>query len=268
MKKLVGFVVLAVFIGILYFVITDSKTLFATTKDNHNNTKQTTKKEPQNSNILTAKDPSQKTKIQTSYSSLVLDEGFISKQADTIIIGTIKEVQPERWNSPNGQVKNLGNDAIGFKGYSWMDNDGYEKSEDELGVFGAVTFQDYLIDVEEVLKDNKAVKNAKQSDETFNRMTKWEPELVSNSSTIRCRLVDPSQYNENSSYFNKGQRVLLMLTKQDNITSKVGPDHYIIEPKFYSFKLTSDGYAVRDNVPVEKAKLPLSDLLNTIKAAI
>lgn len=214
-------------------------------------------------NMLSPKDV--KIELDASYSSKVFDNSFLAKNSDIVVIGVIKQIFPVMWNAPTGQIKDLGLDAQGYsKGRVWLDENGNERSEGELGVFGAIPVQDYLVQVDEVLKDNEPPTNRAQSNEEWQRMTKWKPDTKVFPQIIRVRIVNPDQYTLNQeSVFQQGDRILMMLNKTDNVSTLVGPEHFTLQMPFNGFKLTQYGFAVRNNVP-SKAKLPLDEVRDSI----
>ncbi|MGB9927935.1 MAG: hypothetical protein ACPK85_05965 [Methanosarcina sp.] len=140
----------------------------------------------------------------------------LSKYSDTIVIGTVKETLPPKWNTANGKQPN--------------------KSITELGSENVI-YTDIIIDVDEYLK------NPLSSKELIVR--------VIGGSIGNVNMTTHAEPN-----FSNGEKVLLYLKKDVSpYTKNIGPEHFIVT-NFYQakFKLTESGRAVRldENITLEE----------------
>jgi len=127
--------------------------------------------------------------------------------SDTIVIGTVREILPPRWNTADGKQP--------FKLFNK-----FEYPDD-------VIYTDIVISVDEYLK------NPSSSGELIVRVTGGTVGDFSMTTD-----ADPS--------FNAGEKVLLFLRKDTNPNTKdIGPEHFIVTD-FYcgKYTLTEDGRAI------------------------
>lgn len=127
--------------------------------------------------------------------------------SDTIVIGTVKEILPPKWNTIDGKQPN--------------------KPITKLYYPDDIIYTDIVISVDEYLK------NSSSSKEVIVRITGGTVGDVSMSTD-----ADPS--------FKIGEKVLLYLSKDESPSTKdIGPKHFIVKD-FYrgKYTLTDDGKAV------------------------
>ncbi|WP_292388854.1 hypothetical protein [Methanosarcina sp. UBA5] len=131
----------------------------------------------------------------------------LSNYSDTIVIGTVKEILPPKWNTMDGKQPN--------------------KPLTEIDRLNDTIYTDIVIGVDEYLK------NPLSSKEVIVRSTVGTIGNVSMTSD-----AEPS--------FKTGEKVLLYLSKDDNPATKdVGPEHFIVTDFFEGkFTLTDDGKAI------------------------
>lgn len=131
----------------------------------------------------------------------------LSNYSDTIVIGTVKEILPPKWNTMDGKQPN--------------------KPLTEIDRLNDTIYTDIVIGVDEYLK------NPLSSKEVVVRSTVGTIGNVSMTSD-----AEPS--------FKTGEKVLLYLSKDDNPATKdVVPEHFIVTDFFEGkFTLTDDGKAI------------------------
>ena len=132
----------------------------------------------------------------------------LSNRSDTIVIGTVKEILPSKWNSADGKQPN--------------------KAITEINPTEDIIYTDVVISVDEYLKKPLSSK------ELIVRVT---------GGTIGSS----SMTTDDEASFNTGEKVLLYLMKDDNSATKdVGPEHFIVKGCLQGkFTLTDDGKAIR-----------------------
>lgn len=140
----------------------------------------------------------------------------LNKYSDTIVIGTVKEMLPPKWNTANGKQPN--------------------KSITELGSENVI-YTDIIIDVDEYLK------NPLSSKELIVRI-------------IGGSIGNVNMTTDAEPKFSNGEKVLLYLKKDASpYTKNIGPEHFIVT-NFYQakFTLTESGRAVRpdENITLEE----------------
>ncbi len=126
--------------------------------------------------------------------------------SDTIVVGTVKEILPPKWNTADGKQPN--------KAIAELNNEN-------------VIYTDIIVSVDEYLK------NPLSSKEIIVRITGGTIGKISMSTD-----ADPS--------FKMGEKVLIYLSKDDDpYTKDFGPEHFIVTD-FYEgkFTLTDDGKAI------------------------
>lgn len=140
----------------------------------------------------------------------------LNKYSDTIVIGTVKEMLPPKWNTANGKQPN--------------------KSITELGSENVI-YTDIIIDVDEYLK------NPLSSKELIVRI-------------IGGSIGNVNMTTDAEPKFSNGEKVLLYLKKDASpYTKNIRPEHFIVT-NFYQakFTLTESGRAVRpdENITLEE----------------
>lgn len=131
----------------------------------------------------------------------------LSKYSDTIVIGTVKEILPSKWNTANGKQPN--------------------KPLSEIDHLNDTIYTDIVISVDEYLK------NPLSSNEVIVRSIVGTVGNISMTSD-----AEPS--------FKTGEKVLLYLSKDDNPSTRdIGPEHFIVTDYYEGkFTLTDDGKAI------------------------
>ena len=131
----------------------------------------------------------------------------LSKYSDTIVIGTVKEILPSKWNTANGKQPN--------------------KPLSEIDHLNDTIYTDIVIGVDEYLK------NPLSSNEVIVRSIVGTVGNISMTSD-----AEPS--------FKTGEKVLLYLSKDDNPSTRdIGPEHFIVTDYYEGkFTLTDDGKAI------------------------
>lgn len=126
-----------------------------------------------------------------------------------IVQGTVAEVHPSRWNTPDGQLP-PGTTAANIS-------------------FDSAIYTDYTIAVDRVLRGTLASETVRVR-------------------TLGGQ-VGPDSYREDfDARFAQGQRVLLLLgPDQDPLTERVGPEHYEVAYGFRGKYEVSDGEAVSED---------------------
>ncbi|MDY9924753.1 hypothetical protein [Methanosarcina sp.] len=142
----------------------------------------------------------------------------LSNYSDTIVIGTVKEILPPRWNTADGKQPN--------------------KLLYKLDYPDDIIYTDIVISVDEYLK------NPLSSEEIIVRVT---------GGTIG----DFSMTTDADPSFNAGEKVLLYLRKDANPNTKdIGSEHFIVTD-FYrgKYTLTEDGKAITPDETVTLEEL-------------
>ena len=131
----------------------------------------------------------------------------LSNYSDTIVIGTVKEILPPKWNTVDGKQPN--------------------KPLTEIDHLNDTIYTDIVISVDEYLK------NPLSSNEVIVRSIGGTTGNISMTSD-----AEPS--------FKTGEKVLLYLSKDDNPSTKdIGPEHFIVTDYYEGkFTLTDDGKAI------------------------
>ncbi|MGA9187204.1 MAG: hypothetical protein WB014_01230 [Methanosarcina sp.] len=131
----------------------------------------------------------------------------LSNYSDTIVIGTVKEILPPRWNTVDGKQPN--------------------KPLTEIDHLNDTIYTDIVISVDEYLK------NPLSSNEVIVRSIGGTTGNISMTSD-----AEPS--------FKTGEKVLLYLSNDDNPSTKdIGPEHFIVTDYYKGkFTLTDDGKAI------------------------
>ncbi|AKB32320.1 hypothetical protein MSSIH_1630 [Methanosarcina siciliae HI350] len=127
--------------------------------------------------------------------------------SDTIVIGTVKEILPPRWNTADGKKP--------------------------LKLFNKFEYPEDIIYTDIVISVDEYLKNPLSSGELIVRVTGGTVGDFSMTTD-----ADPS--------FNTGEKVLLFLRKDTNShTNDIGPEHFIVTD-FYrgKYTLTEDGKAI------------------------
>lgn len=127
--------------------------------------------------------------------------------SDTIVIGTVKEILPPKWNTIDGKQPN--------------------KPLTEIDRLNDTIYTDIVISVDEYLK------NPLSSNEAIVR-------------SIVGKIGNVSMTSDAEPSFKNGEKVLLYLSKDDNPGTKdIGPEHFIVTGYFQGkFTLTNDGKAI------------------------
>lgn len=151
----------------------------------------------------------------------------LSNYSDTIVIGTVKEMLPSRWNTLDGKQPN--------------------KPLTELDHLNDTIYTDILISVDKYLK------NPLPSKEIIVRST---------GGTVGNFIMTSDAEPE----FKAGERVLLFLSKDtDPATKDIGPEHFIVTD-FYEgkFTLTDDGKAIGhvENTTLVKLLITINRTVN------
>jgi hypothetical protein len=131
----------------------------------------------------------------------------LSNHSDTILIGTVKEILPSKWNTIDGKQPN--------------------KPLTEIDLLNDIIYTDVVVSVNEYLK------NPLSSDEVIVRITDGTIGNVSVTSDAEPK-------------FGKGEQVLLYLSNDTNpATKEIGPEHFVVTD-FYEgkFTLTDNGKAL------------------------
>jgi hypothetical protein len=131
----------------------------------------------------------------------------LSNYSDTILIGTVKEILPSRWNTIDGRQPN--------------------KTLTELNPIDELIYTDIIINVD------KYFKNPLASHEVIVRV-------------INGTVGNVSMKSDAEPKFEKGEKVLLYLIKDTNPSTKnIGSEHFIVTDFYESkFTLTDDGKAI------------------------
>lgn len=147
----------------------------------------------------------------------------LSRHSDTIVIGTVKEILPSRWNTKDGKQPN--------------------KTITELNPTDELIYTDIIINVDKYLKNPLA------SQEVIVRVI---------NGTVR----NFSMTSDAEPKFERGEKVLLYLSKDTNPSTKnIGPEHFIVTNFFRGkFTLTDDGKAIGTD-----ENTTLDDLLSAIR---
>jgi hypothetical protein len=147
--------------------------------------------------------------------------------SDTIVIGTVKEILPPRWNTIDGKKP--------------------KKLLNKLEYPDDIIYTDIVISVDEYLK------NPLPSNELIVRVTGGTVGDFSMTTD-----ADPS--------FNTDEKVLLYLSKDERSSTRdIGPEHFLVTD-FYrgKYTLTEDGKAIITDETVTLETVTLEELLNTI----
>ncbi len=131
----------------------------------------------------------------------------LSNYSDTILIGTVKEILPSKWNTINGKQPN--------------------KPLTEIDHLNDTIYTDIVINVDKYLK------NSLSSKEVIVR-------------SIGGTIGNVSMTSDAEPSFKTGEKVLIYLSKDaDPATKYIGPEHFIVTD-FYEgkFTLTDDGKAI------------------------
>ena len=151
----------------------------------------------------------------------------LSNYSDTIVIGTVKEILPPRWNTADGKQPN--------------------KLLHKLDYPDGIIYTDIVISVDEYLKSPLS------SGELIVRVT---------GGTIG----DFSMTTDADPIFKTGEKVLLYLSKDERSSTRdIGPEHFLVTD-FYrgKYTLTEDGKAIITDETVTLETVTLEELLNTI----
>lgn len=141
----------------------------------------------------------------------------LNQRSELIVVGTVKNILPSKWNTPDGKRQNDSIDNIGGN---------------------ATMYTDIIITVDKYLK------NPLNQKEVRVRIEGGEDEVVG-------IVVDyePS--------FKKDEKVLLYLREDTYpLFKKIGPKHYLVSGYYLGkFTLTDDGLAVRLDEQVNQTEL-------------
>ncbi len=172
----------------------------------------------------------------SSWDAEVLNNSLLASGSDSIVIGKVIKVLPDRWNTIDGKKPELTNKKPTSK-------EEFEKSEKEKTIY-----------VDVIIKVDKKIKNESTPAEIVVR-------------TRGGNVGDDFMFVEDEAKFEVGEKVLLFLTKEDPFTDNSAGTHYRVTGwKFGKFTITSDNQALRPDVPEEHKKIPLEELLNSIGA--
>jgi hypothetical protein len=132
----------------------------------------------------------------------------LSNYSDTIVIGTVKEILPPKWNTIDGKQPN--------------------KPLTEIDRLNETIYTDIVVSVDEYLK------NPLSSKEVIVR-------------SIVGTIGNVSMTSDAEPSFKTGEKVLLYLSKDDSPNTKdISPEHFIVTGFFQGkFTLTDDGKATR-----------------------
>jgi len=141
----------------------------------------------------------------------------LNQRSESIVIGTVKEILPSKWNTPDGKRQNDSIDNIGGN---------------------ATMYTDIIITVDKYLK------NPLNQKEVRVRIEGGEDEVVGIAVDY-----EPS--------FKEGEKVLLYLREDTYpLFNKIGPKHYLVSGYYLGkFTLTDDGMAVREYEYVDQKEL-------------
>lgn len=141
----------------------------------------------------------------------------LNQRSESIVIGTVKEILPSKWNTPDGKRRG---DTI-----------------ENLGEYDAM-YTDVIISVDKYLK------NPLEQKEIRVRIQGGEDEVV--------KMVSDSEPS-----FKEGEKVLLYVSKDvSTIFKDFSPEHYlVIGSSLGKFTLTDDGMAVREYEYVDQTEL-------------
>lgn len=150
----------------------------------------------------------------------------LNNRSDTIVIGTVKEILPSKWNTVNGKQPN--------------------KARNEL-ILENIIYTDIIISVDEYLKNPLSSKEVRVR--------------VTGGTVGNCTIstdYEPS--------FNTSEKVLLYLIEDTDPQIKdIGPEHFTITGYMQGkFTLTGDGQAIGDKETISQEKL-LSTIKNSNK---
>jgi hypothetical protein len=150
----------------------------------------------------------------------------LSNYSDMILIGTVKEILPPKWNTIDGKQPN--------------------KPLTEIDRLNDTIYTDVVISVDEYLKNPLSSK-----------------EIIVRS--IVGTIGNVSMTSDAEPSFKTNEKVMLYLSKDDNLATKdFGPEHFIVTDFFEGkFTLTDDGRAIGF---VENTTL--DELLNTINQTV
>lgn len=153
--------------------------------------------------------------ITIGVSALVeyMNPDMLAKESDLILTGSVKEISPARWNTPDGEQPTNALEGLGQE---------------------EVIYRDVVISVDKYLK------NSLSSNEVVVRVL---------GGTVGNLTLDV----EDEPSFELGEDVLLYLVEDTYLATKVlGPEHFVICGCFQGkFSLTEDGKAVSKGETVE-----------------
>lgn len=155
--------------------------------------------------------------ISSSASLAYLNFTELNQRSESIVIGTVKEILPAKWNTPDGKRRG---DTI-----------------ENLGEYDAM-YTDVIISVDKYLK------NPLEQKEIRVRIQGGEDEVV--------KMAFDSEPS-----FKEGEKVLLYVSKDVSTRFKdFGPEHYlVIGASLGKFTITDDGLAVREYEYVDQKEL-------------
>lgn len=158
----------------------------------------------------------------------VLNNSFLAEHSDGIVLGHVIRILPSRWNTPDGK-KPVSTDK-------------------------KPTFKEKNIYTDVIIKVDKKISNESTPAEVIVR-------------TLGGQVGEDIMVEDDEAKFELGENVLLFLTKEDPFTDNSAGTHYRVTGwKHGKFSITKDNQAVRHDVPTEHQKLPLEELLNSIRA--
>ncbi len=155
--------------------------------------------------------------IKKSYELIAFSHNDLSKKSNIIVTGTVKEILPSKWNTPDGTkpdkaIKDLNSDDI--------------------------IYTDVTISVDKYLK------NPQNSQEVIVRI-------------LGGNVNKDAMSAEDEPSFKVGEKVLLYLGEDtDQATKNVGPQHFaVIGHSQGKFTLTANGQAMRDDETIKLQEL-------------
>lgn len=141
----------------------------------------------------------------------------LNKYSDTVVMGTVKEILPPKWNTIDGKLPN--------------------KAPDEFDI-NDLTYTDVTISVDKYLK------NPLSSNEVTVRV-------------LGGKVGNDAMVTDEEPSFKPGEKVLLYLTKDNyEATKNISPQHFVVTGHMQGkFELTDNGKAIGWNETVSKDEL-------------
>lgn len=172
----------------------------------------------------------------SSWGDEVLNNSLLADGSESIVIGHVIKTNLARWNTIDGKKPISTSKMPASK-------EEFEEKEKEKRIYADV-----------IIKVDKKIKNESTPAEIVVR-------------TLGGNVGADFMLVEDEAKFEVGEKVLLFLTKEDPFTDNSAGTHYRVTGwKHGKFSITKDNQAVRHDVPTEYQKIPLEELLNSIRA--